>query len=228
MAVGDITEKLVDQVAVWLDNPEKTSPTANAIRDALTDAQVQTAQLFMNYPDYLAELSIEEVDIVLASNIFNIAAGGDLTGTPLNGTAGIRQIEDALVIVNGSPKIIKKATIAQEQLENSQLAPGVNNPVWTAWGSNIRILNGIATPTINAKYFKEPDVLGLLADTTPKDPEINSSLYTVMQYIAASQLALQKKDGGLSEGFMAKMQAQVNLLFQAYRPGTSFNLSQNA
>ena len=182
MADGDITDDLLDELGIRLEDPDEGVFTESAKTLAMTRGQVLVCHFLNNH--YLTEL--EAIDDGVAHAGEDISGGSfafsSLDNTVLKGGEGIIATS---VQVGGAGDFLWATEIdlqRRKRLENSYLAKSDTNILYYIFGSTIYyLLTTYASSKGAIYYLKVPTTM-----TTDVDPEINSGLYEIMLLFAES------------------------------------------
>lgn len=175
MPSGDITDALVDELQVRMENPEGDKFTDDMCLDAMNHAQKKTAIMMHN--DYLSELQVITTagDATASKKAFPSGAGN----VPLNGSEGILEVRSA-----DASKFMKKTLLEdQKRHENTLLAGGTSNLIYYLWDKNIWITTGAADESLQEYFLITPVEM-----TTTVDPVLNVRLHEIILRFAEASL----------------------------------------
>lgn len=180
MAAGDITDALVDELGIRLEDSEENVFTEAAKLLALNRGQIQVCHYLRN--EYLTEL--ETIDDGVANAGEDISGGSfafsSLDNTVLKGAEGLLATS---VQVGGSGDFLWATEIdlkRRKRLENTYLAKSDTNILYYVFASTIYyLLTTYASSVAAIYYLKVPATM-----TTSVDPVINSGLHEIMLLFA--------------------------------------------
>jgi len=216
MAAGDITDALVDELGIRLEDPDEAVFTEAEKLLALNRGQVQVCHFLNNH--YLTEL--ETIDDGVANAGEDVSGGSfafsSLDNTPLKGAEGII----ATGVKVGGSGYFKWATEIdlprRKRLENTYLAKSDTNILYYIYGSTIYyLLTTYASSTAAIYYLKVPTTM-----TTSVDPVINTGLHEIMLLFAESicwgmDAKIERRDKAYESAIL-----QCDVLNAKYKPAT--------
>lgn len=172
---GEITDALVAELQVRMENPEGDKFTEAMCLDAMNHAQKKTAIMMHN--DYLSELQVITSPGVATASIKAFPTGaGNL---PLNGSEGILEVYDI-----SETKFMKKTRLEdQKRHENTLLAGGTSNLIYYLWDRKIHITATAANENLEEYFLKTPVEM-----TTDVDPVLGVRLHEIMLRFAEANL----------------------------------------
>jgi len=179
MAAGDITQDLMDELGLRLEDADSVKFTPDAKLEALNKSQLRLCQLL--HDGYLTELEKVDSDVDASTQgIINLATLNSGNGV-LRGAEGIIRVQ-----VNISGSLLKWATEIDlrdiKKTQNSFLAGSDTNPLYYLFQKQITILiTTYTSTTANVFYLQIPPLM-----TTSVDPLINPSLRHLMLDLAES------------------------------------------
>ena len=176
---GDITDDLVDELGIRLEDPDENVFTKAEKLLALNRGQIQVCHFLNNH--YLTELETIQNNAGAGEDISGGSfALSDLDNTVLKGAEGIIATS---VQVGGAGDWIWANEIdlkRRKRLENTYLAKSDTNILYYIYSSTIYYLLTTSASNKGAIYY-----LKVPADmTTDVDPTINSGLYEIMLLFA--------------------------------------------
>jgi hypothetical protein len=207
MAAGDVTDALVDELGIRLNDPEEMKFTEAVKLVALNDAILRTCILLNR--GYLGEL--ETVDAPQAMTASKLALSALTSGTPFTGNEGVVAVQNA---TTAGVYMTRVKLEDLKRLENSLLTSGATNMVYYVYAGSIYALNGgAATDPLVVYYLKNPVTL-----TTSVDPDINAALLDIVVDIAESSLWSTDDTLDRAEDAMASAMLQIDFLNTNYVP----------
>ena len=216
MAAGDITDALVDELGIRLEDADEAVFTEATKLLALNRGQVMVCQYLDNH--YLTEL--ETIDDGVGNAGEDISGGSfafsSLDNTPLKGAEGIIATS---VQVGGSGDFLWATEIdtkRRKRLENTYLVESDVNILYYIYASTIYYELSTYTSSVAAIYYlKVPTTM-----TTDVDPVINTGLHEIMLLFAEGYCwgmdgKLERREKAFES---AKLQCKV--LNEKYTPPT--------
>jgi len=176
---GDITDALVDELGIRLEDPQEGTFTDEVKLLALNRGQIQVCHYLNNA--YLTELEAVESDLTISGGSYSIASLDSSNGV-LKGAEGILAVAFDLSDA-GSYTFATEVDIRNiKRTENTYLADSTTNYLYYIFADTIYCLWGGGTYA-NADgqiyYLSKPATM-----TTSVDPEINSGLHEIMLLFA--------------------------------------------
>lgn len=177
MAAGDITDALVDELGLRLEDAGENVFTSAFKLEALNKAQKQLAQML--HVGYLTELENSESALDVS--------GGSYAITSLNSADGVFKGAEGVLRVSvdigtaGTYYFATKVDIKDiKRTENTYLAGSDTNILWYIFGSSVYIICTTYTATIATIYYlKKPTTM-----TTDVDPILNKALHPLICTLA--------------------------------------------
>jgi len=182
MAAGDITDALVAELGIRLEDPQQGTFTDAVKLLALNRGQIQVCHYLNN--GYLTELEAVESDLTISGGSYSIASLDSSNGV-LKGAEGILAVGFDLSD-SGTYTFATELDIRNiKRIENTYLADSTTNflyyifknTIYTLWGDPAYSTYASADGQIY--YLSKPATM-----TTSVDPEINSGLYEIMLLFA--------------------------------------------
>ena len=206
MADGDISDSMVAELGLRLEDAAGTIFTSALKFVMLNRAQVQAAQLLHNA--YLTELETISSASLDFSTTYALSGIGN---TVFRGADGILKVK---ISPAGSGFLwATEVDISQvKRLENTYLAGSALNPVYYIFGNSIYPINGTAAGTLGTVYYlKVPTTM-----TTDVDPLLNSFYHNIMLNYAEAQLWTANKDLERRRVKLEEAYAQIEMLNAKY------------
>jgi len=179
MASGDITDALVDELGVRLEDPQESTFTEAVKLLALNRGQIQVCHYLNN--GYLTELEAVESDLNISGGSYSMALLDSNNG-PLKGAEGILAVGFDLLDA-GTYTFATELDIRNiKRTENTYLTDSLTNFLYYIFKNTIYCLWGGATKASadgQIYYLSKPATM-----TTSIDPEINSGLHEIMLLFA--------------------------------------------
>jgi len=174
VADGDISDSMVSELGLRLEDAAGTVFTSALKFVMLNRAQVQAAQLLHNA--YLTELETISSASLDFSTTYALSGIGN---TVFRGADGILKVK---ISPAGSGFLwATEVDVSQvKRLENTYLAGSAANPVYYIFGNSIYPINGTAAGTLGTVYYlKVPTTM-----TTDVDPILNKALHPLIVTLA--------------------------------------------
>jgi len=215
MAAGDLTDSMVAELGLRLEDAPATLFTTVLKLVMLNRAQVQVAQLLHNA--YLTELEVISSASLDFSDTYALSGIGN---TVFRGAEGILKVKISpaaagfLWATEVDVKDVKK-------LENTYLAGSAANPVYYIFANSIYPINGTAAGTLGTVYYlRVPSSM-----TTAVDPIVNKALHPLIVTLAealcwAIDGKLDRKQAALDIAF-----AEIEILNARYTAAENIGTS---
>jgi len=213
MAAGDITDALVDELGIRLEDASESNFTEATKLLALNRGQIQCCHFL--HSAYLTELEAVETDLDISGGSYSISSLDSSNGA-LKGGEGIIAVafdlDDA-----GSYTFATQVDLKNiKRTENTYLADSLTNFLYYIHGNTIYCLWGGDTKASadgQIFYLSIPATM-----TTDVDPEINSGLHEIMLLFA--EAICWAMDGQIDRRTkaMESALAQVEVLNKKYTP----------
>ena len=216
MAAGDITDALVDELAIRLEDPNQAVFTDAVLLLALNRGQIQVCHYLNN--GYLTELEAVESDLTISGGSYSMASLDSNNGV-LKGAEGILAVGFDLSD-SGTYTFATEVDIRNmKRTENTYLADATTNYLYYIFSNTVYCFWGGGTYA-NADgqiyYLSKPASM-----TTSVDPEINSGLYEIMLLFSeaicwAMDAKIDRRTKALEEAL-----SQCQALNEKYTPATN-------
>jgi hypothetical protein len=216
MAAGDITDALVDELGIRLEDPAEAVFTEAVKLLALNRGQIQVCHYLNNA--YLTELEAVESDLTISGGSYSIASL-DTSNGALKGSEGILAVGFDLDD-SGTYTFATEVDIRNiKRTENTYLADALTNYLYYIFSNTIYCLwGGTAKASADGQiyYLSKPASM-----TTAVDPEINSGLHEIMLLFAeAICWAMDAKIDRRTKALESAL-SQCQKLNEKYTPATN-------
>ncbi len=210
MAAGDITDALVDELSLIMEDSEEKRFTEATKLIFLNKAQRQLCNLLHN--GYLTEFEDVALTQSLSSQALALSSLNSGNGV-LRGGAGILRVKVYIGGVGDGVWATEIDLMEVKKLENQYLAHSDAAPRYFIFDSKINVkVTTYTDTTIDVYFLKMPAVM-----TTDVDPEVNESLHGIMLTLAEARLwgmdsKIDRKNAALTQALQ-----EIEILNGRYR-----------
>jgi len=182
MAVGDVTQGLLDELGLRLEDPSESSFTQTMKLKSLNNAQKRLCNMLNS--GYLTELeTVDSAEDVSGGNVSLSSLDNDV----LRGAEGIIAVKFYAGGTGDGSYMNRQPVEKLRDLENSFLAASDDNLIYYVFNNTLYVQATTLTDSTADIYYRKVPTDMSVTSGAGVDPTVNSALYEVMLLLAEAE-----------------------------------------